>query len=379
MAKIETSGLYIHIPFCKQKCLYCDFVSVTNYDKNLHKAYIDALMKELVLRKQAFKDRTVETIYIGGGTPSVVDISLYENLFKKLFSVLDKDKIKEITFEANPESVSQETASFLLSLPNARVSLGVQTTNDEILQTIGRIAHKKDIDNALTLLSQIDNISVDLILGLPKSGADTTSRDINYITERTNINHISVYFLEIDGKERLKKKWKDFLPSEDPLIKSYFHTLDVLYSKGFERYEISNFSRGEKFRSKHNMRYWNMDEYAAVGVSASGFYNAVRYTNTHDIKKYFSLLDNKTLPIDFAENITDDIYKKEYIFLALRKKDGINLMKYKEKFGENFISKFESVIKKYEVYFDIDKTKISFRDEGMLYSNEIVSSLFIYM
>lgn len=379
MAKIETSGLYIHIPFCKQKCLYCDFVSDTNYDKNLHKAYINALMKELVLRKQAFKDRTVETIYIGGGTPSVVDISLYENFFKKIFSVLDKDKIKEITFEANPESVSQETASFLLSIPNARVSLGVQTTNDEILQTIGRIAHKKDTDNALTLLSQIDNISVDLILGLPKSDADTTSRDINYITERVNINHISVYFLEIEGKERLKKNWKDILPSEDALIKSYFHTLGVLYSKGFERYEISNFSRGEKFRSKHNMRYWNMDEYAAIGVSASGFYNAVRYTNTHDIKKYFDLLDNETLPIDFAENTTDDIYKKEYIFLALRKKDGINLMKYKEKFGENFISKFENMIKKYEAYFDIDKTKISFSDEGMLYLNEIVSSLFLYL
>ncbi len=383
MEKIEKLGFYIHVPFCKQKCLYCDFFSCSNFDNSLFEKYFDYLIRELSIRLKDYynthsrEQYIINTIYIGGGTPSIIPTYIYESFLPKLFSILDINNIDEMTIEMNPESVSQSLVDYISSYSFARLSLGIQTTNDISLMNVGRIAKCSDIDNALKIISNssIKNTSVDFIHSLPNNMIGQSKKDIAYVLDRLNVEHISFYFLEIDDEHMMKKKWDSISMNEDDSVVDYLSTLEYLYCRGFNRYEISNFAISGKYKSQHNNHYWDLDNYIGIGLSACGCYNDIRYTNTYNLKEYFSSLDSAMLEQDI-EVLNSIVREKEFIFLALRKTSGIDTLKYQTLFKGNFFDKYEMLIKKYESYFVISKNSISLTDIGMLHANTIISSFF---
>ncbi len=381
-------GLYIHIPFCKQKCSYCDFFSYTkDFDDKLIKKYISYLLKELEIRLKEIKDKNIiiDTIYIGGGTPSLIEATEYRYFFDRLFNIIKKSNIVELTVEINPESTNEQLLSFLQGFNFSRLSIGIQSINELALAEISRIAKIKDIDNALLMIanSKIKNISVDFIHSLPHNASLATKKDIEYVMNRVNVKHISMYFLELADGNIYKDKWQSLSMNEDESADDYMLTLEHLYSKGFEHYEVSNFCLGWQYQSKHNLHYWDMDNYIGLGLSACGYHNNLRYTNTKNIKDYFASIDgsiesnfnNKILCS--VETLTDADRKNEFIFLSLRKSIGLSIKKYSALFGLSFFDEYHSIIKKYESCFNITSDYISIKDSAMLYANKIVCSFFV--
>lgn len=383
MEKIEKLGLYMHVPFCKQKCLYCDFFSCSNFDNGLFEKYFTYLIRELSIRLKDYynthsrEQYIINTIYIGGGTPSIIPTYIYQNFFKKLFSIININHIEEMTIEMNPESVSQSLIDYISSYSFVRLSLGIQTTNDSSLAQVGRIAKCFDIDNALKIISNssMKNISVDFIHSLPNNMVGQSQKDIAYIIDRLDIKHISFYFLEIDDEHIMKKKWDAISMNDDDSIADYLSCLEYLYSRGFKRYEISNFAIGDEYQSQHNNHYWGLDDYIGIGLSACGCYNNIRYINTNNLERYFIALDSYNLEHN-VEVLDNDVREREFIFLALRKSSGIDTLNYQRLFNNNFFDKYNTLIKKYDDYFVISKDFISFTDTGMLHSNTIISSFF---
>ncbi len=383
MEKIEKLGLYIHIPFCKQKCLYCDFFSCSKFDDSIFEKYFDSLIIELTIRLNHYYQthskitHIINTIYIGGGTPSVVPTYIYERFLAKLFSIIDKTNIEEMTIEMNPESVDESLIAYISGYSFARLSIGIQTTNDDSLFEVGRIAKCIDIDSALNIIkcSSVKNTSVDFIHSLPYNRAGQSKKDIAYVLDRLEIKHISLYFLEIDDEHTLKNKWDAVSMSEDDSVADYLDTLEYMYSQGFKRYEISNFSTAEKYQSKHNNHYWNINDYIGIGLSACGCYGNIRYTNTSDLQKYFCGLENNRLE-QSIEALDSCIREKEFIFLSLRKASGLDVNRYQKLFKQDFFERYKSIIKKYESYFVINDGFIFLTDISMLYANTIISSFF---
>ena len=343
----KTSGLYIHIPFCSYRCHYCNFFSQINKsDNDLYSNYLNFLIKEYKLHTKNI-NLNIDTIYIGGGTPSVIPYNLYKSFFDELFSMIDYSKIKEFTFEINPEFLDDNLLNLLSSYKNIRISLGVQTLNEKSLKFINRQTTKLDIYNALKKLenyNELNKISLDFICGLPFTDINTVSNDIEEcVNLSSKVNHISLYYLELDGKENLKKKWHDFLMNEDDVIISHDNALNKMKSLGFDGYEIANFARSEDTKSKHNIHYWNLDDYIGLGLSASGCYNDKRYKNTSSIKQYEESINSNNLAFDSFEYIDMSIKEKEFIFLSLRQSSGIILNDYKKIFNTNFKDKYKHI------------------------------------
>lgn len=372
---IKTSGLYIHIPFCSFRCHYCNFFSrVSKQDNNLYSNYLNLLIKEYRLHIKN-TNLNIDTIYIGGGTPSVIPYNLYKSFFDELFSIIDYSKIKEFTFEINPEFLDDNLLNLLSSYKNIRISLGVQTLNEKSLKFINRQTTKADIYNAIKKLEHYDElnkISLDFICGLPFTDINTASNDIKEcINLSSKINHISLYYLELEGKENLKKKWNDFLMNEDDIIISHDNALNAIKSLGFNRYEIANFANSENTKSSHNIHYWCLDDYIGLGLSASGCYNDKRYKNTSSIKHYQEFIDSNNLAFDSFEYIDINIKEKEFIFLSLRQSSGIILNDYKKKFNTNFKDKYNHILRSHTSYFDESDFSIKTKDRYTNYIDEI--------
>jgi len=374
---IAKVGLYIHIPFCKQKCLYCDFFSYSNFDDSIFDKYLSYILKELEIRLKDFNSTNtiIDTIYIGGGTPSLIDASIYKYFFDKLFNIIDKNNIVELTIELNPESTNKELLDYISSFSFSRISLGIQTTNEKSLNEIARIAKLSDIDNALEIIknSAIKNISVDFIHSLPYNIIGETKKDISYVLEKIDIKHMSIYFLELEEPSIVKKKWDSITLNDDDSVDDFLNVLDYIYSLDFKRYEISNFSLADKYKSKHNLHYWDMDDYIGLGLSSVGSYNNIRYTNTTDMKKYFYAIDNNNLE-QSVEELDNEIRKKEFIFLSLRKSIGLNIDAYNKLFNEDFRTLYLEIIRKYEKHLIIKNGYIYLTDHSMLQADDIISS-----
>ena len=350
------SGLYIHIPFCQYKCSYCNFYSIVNMnDLDIYKNYIDALIMELKLRIKDYKQK-IETIYLGGGTPSVLGTDLLKYLLHNILNIIyshneNKDLIKEITIESNINDISKEYISFLESLPSIRLSLGIQTFNEKALSIINRHTDKKDIIKVLKLInkSSINNISLDFICGLPLNTENQIRDDILFSFDLLpKIKHVSLYYLELT--ESLKNKWIDILPNDEQSIIYYKKASDVLEGLGIIRYEVSNFSLSN-FESIHNSNYWLLKDYLGIGVSAVGCYNDIRYENVKMLKEYFNCMSKYKLPINESEYLDIETRKKEFIFLSLRTVKGISIYTYNSIFNENFYEKYNNIINKNIEYF----------------------------
>lgn len=381
----ENIGIYIHIPFCKKKCFYCDFVSYENKE-NLIQEYIDAVCLEILQNAEILSEYNISTIYFGGGTPSLIKVEYIEKILNtlKLF-VTDEKEIKEITIEINPNSASLDKLEKYYNLGINRLSIGLQSTHDKILRNIGRLHTFNDFKDVLKNANAVGfkNISVDLIYPLPGlnlSGFKETLNSVIKLKDEFNIKHISVYNLEVHENTRLDFLLKEgfvSLCNEDEEYKMREELNKRLQDNGFVKYEISNYAY-PGFESKHNLCYWNQEKYIGFGVNASSFFNLKRYRNTSNIDKYIDgIKNNKNIVVE-TEELDKLSLMKEYIILKLRLSKGVEISEFKQKFGTDifdiFNTEFNSLKK--DNLVNITSKNISLTSRGEEVAN-IVWEMFV--
>jgi len=366
-------SLYIHIPFCIRKCIYCDFTSIP-YDPELAKKYGDALCTELRLNRDFAGE--LKTIYIGGGTPSLMPEDFFESIFCCIRDVFTISPSAEITIEANPGAISGSKIGTLLSLGVNRASIGVQSLHDGELATLGRVHTSVEAERSVMAMKDfgLDNISVDLMYGIPGQTPETWSETLNR-TAGLAPSHISAYELTPEKKTPLAgllKTGRLILPDEGLVLEMYDHAIDFLSLKGYEHYEISNFAR-PGLECRHNMNYWNRGEYIAAGAGAHSFLRGVRAKNTSDVRAYIERLEAGIPPVIESTLVTPREGMREFIFLGLRKREGIGL-KDGEIGGTCIAAAAGDLIER--GYLEILNDRLRLTRKGIILSNSVLVSLF---
>ena len=370
-------GIYIHIPFCKQKCYYCDFISYANKEEKV-KEYIESLQKEIELESDRYKNEEYEitTIYIGGGTPSFIDASYIERIINTIKQNYKLYENPEITIEVNPGTINEEKIRKYKDIGINRISIGLQTTKDNLLKQIGRIHTYEEFLNCYQIVQKVgvDNINVDLMLGLPNQTLEDLKESLREVIN-LKPNHISLYSLILEENTVLEKQVSENeleLPSEDIERKMYWETKKILEQNGYIHYEISNFSK-KGYESKHNLNCWNQKEYLGFGVAAHSYIKNKRYCNTNNIEEYIKnvqngkILSNRTI-CEIQNKIEE---QKEYMLLGLRKIQGIDIQEFKNKFIDNPIYIFHKELEKLvkEELIEVDLNQIKLTSKGLDFAN----------
>jgi len=366
-------GIYVHIPFCKQKCLYCDFVSFANREK-MQEEYIECLKKEIKNWKKTNNEYKLKTIYIGGGTPSYID-SKYIIDILKILGVSLNDEIS-ITIEINPGTVTKQKLQDYKDSGVNRLSIGLQSTNERLLKQIGRIHNYQQFLETYNLAREVgfNNINVDLMLGLPNQSISELKESLENISE-LNPEHISVYSLIIEENTPMQKLIEDKkleLLDEETERQMYWYTKSFLELKGYKHYEISNFAK-PGFESRHNLDCWNQKEYIGFGVAAYSYIDGKRFGNISNMEEYIKNCNNQ----DFEKNIIlEEVQDKtkemnEYMILGLRKIDGISIKEFEKKFNENPIMLYRIEFQKLheEKLIIIDGDIIKLSNKGLDFAN----------
>ena len=361
--------LYIHIPFCKKKCDYCDFYSIVPSTEYNPVSYFPYLLKEIKLASEKYKEREITTIFVGGGTPSILSSEQIKELFKVINQSFDLSAVKEVTVECNPESANEEFFKTCKECGVNRISIGVQSLLDENLKAVGRLHDKKTALECLKLANKyFDKVSADIIVGLP---FDTEEVVKNEIDELANyVNHMSCYELMLNPETPIYKKFVNntiSLPNDDEVASLFDVAIKTLRDNGFERYEVSNFSKTHE--SLHNKGYWKREEYLGFGPGAHSFVkdvNQFRFENKDDICEYISKINTaKTYPYQQIEILSQKDIKEEEIFLGLRTKDGISSSYFTEEQKVNFKD------------FIVQKgNNIALNDKGLAVMDSITIELF---
>lgn len=331
-------GIYIHVPFCRRKCLYCDFCSFTDTDAETRSHYADALVREVRSYREALTPYRVSTVYIGGGTPSLFTPDETERVFDALRDCFDVDPDAEITSEVNPATADGEKLACWRALGINRLSIGVQSFSDAELQVLGRL-HTSDEAEAFYRAARhagFDNIGLDLMYGIPgqtaRSLQETLRRAVSLSPE-----HISAYSLQVEeGTPFFDRREALALPSDDENADFYKLVTRELAGAGYRHYEISNYAR-PGYASRHNLRYWRMSPYIGIGVAAHSYFEGMRYGHDRDLAAY--LADDFThRPPSEPRGVADE--EEEYIMLALRLADGIDDADFRRAFGTTFTERF---------------------------------------
>lgn len=363
------AGIYVHIPFCKQKCRYCDFASFP--DKiGLAESYMACVYREMAMRAPELKDYKFDTLYIGGGTPSVVDESYIAMLVAAAKRHYNLDKDAEITIEINPGTVSASKIDLYKKVGINRYSVGLQSANDKILADLGRIHTLNQFITCAKLLKGC-NFSVDIMIGLKGQTFEDISQSIE-VAALYGAGHISMYALTPeDGTPIYTDYLNGELPDSDEVAEQYAFGVKKLKELGFERYEVSNFcKRGRE--SRHNLNYWHRGEYIGFGVSASSCINNVRFTNTFDLDEYFKcIISNHFAVIDRVE-ISPEEQKDEYVMLALRTVAGVDTADFSRLFNASFAQEYAAAIQKNKNYLNITDSRVSIKDEYLFVQNSII-------
>lgn len=379
--EMETIGLYIHIPFCASKCFYCDFPTMPYQEKRIDE-YFTYLFKEIDLNHKFWQKYKVNTIYLGGGTPNYIDSSKILELHKKITNCFNLSKNLEYSIEGNCEFVNPYKIEDYLNIGINRISLGVQTFNDDILKRIGRL-HGGDIalKNIHDLKSWgMSNINLDFIMGLPTQTLDNIITDLKLI-QQLDINHISYYDLIIERNTRFNYEYKKGnlkLPDEE-LNREFYHLIiDFLRKIDLNQYEISNFSK-KGYQSKHNLKYWTNKKYAAFGLGASGYNGEIRYKNYHKYNDYIDSLKRDILPREYVDvlSIKDKLFEK--IIMNMRLTKGVSYTELLEEFNYDIWKDNTPLIDEYEKnnLIKIDKNRISFTEYGFDISNKFFKDLLV--
>ncbi|MGF0070115.1 MULTISPECIES: radical SAM family heme chaperone HemW [Streptococcus] len=342
MLKIPTSA-YVHIPFCTQICYYCDFSKV--FIKNQP---VDAYLQALIREFESYKIEQLRTLYIGGGTPTAISAEQLDYLLSHLTKNLDLSQLEEFTIEANPGDLTPDKIAVLEKSAVNRISLGVQTFNDKQLKRIGRSHNEAQIYESIDSLkgAGFDNISIDLIYALPgQTMADVKENVAKAIA--LDIPHLSLYSLILEHHTVFMNKMrrgKLNLPTEDLEADMFDYIIAKLESHGFEHYEISNFTKPGR-ESRHNLMYWDNAEYYGVGAGASGYVDGVRYRNRGPIQHYLKGVAQGNPRLE-EEVLTKQEMMEEEFFLGLRKKEGVSISRFEEKFAENFSNRYGDIVEK---------------------------------
>lgn len=370
-------GIYIHIPFCKQKCYYCDFVSYSNKCSEV-KEYIESLKKEI--EEFDFSNYKVTSIYIGGGTPSYIDsiyiVEILSELKEKLKCNLIEFKDIEITIEVNPGTVDTKKLNDYKKSGINRLSIGLQSTKNDILKKIGRIHTYQEFLEIYKLAREtgFKNINIDLMIGIPGQKIGDLKNTLQDII-KLEPEHISVYSLIIEENtpiEKLLENGEIKLPDEDLERNMYWYVKNTLELNGYNHYEISNFAKLGK-ESRHNLNCWNQEEYIGFGVAAHSYLNGIRFSNTINVEEYIQHIENnrKEENIQIEENQSLEDKKNEFMMLGFRKIQGVDIARFKEKFIDNPIFLYREKLNKLveEGLIEVDLNHIKLTNKGIDLAN----------
>ena len=370
-------GIYIHIPFCKQKCYYCDFVSYSNKCSEV-KEYIESLKKEL--EEFDFSNYKVTSIYIGGGTPSYIDsiyiVEILSELKEKLKCNLIEFKDIEITIEVNPGTVDTKKLNDYKKSGINRLSIGLQSTKNDILKKIGRIHTYQEFLEIYKLAREIGfkNINIDLMIGIPGQKIEDLKNTLQDII-KLEPEHISVYSLIIEENTPIEKMLENGeikLPDEDLERNMYWYVKNTLELNGYNHYEISNFAKLGK-ESRHNLNCWNQEEYIGFGVAAHSYLNGIRFSNTINVEEYIQHIENnrkeENIQIEESQSLEDK--KNEFMMLGFRKIQGVDIARFKEKFIDNPIFLYRENLNKLveEGLIEVDLNHIKLTNKGIDLAN----------
>ena len=370
-------GIYIHIPFCKQKCYYCDFVSYSNKCSEV-KEYIESLIKEI--EEFDFSNYKVTSIYIGGGTPSYIDsiyiVEILSELKEKLKCNLIEFKDIEITIEVNPGTVDTKKLNDYKKSGINRLSIGLQSTKNDILKKIGRIHTYQEFLEIYKLAREIGfkNINIDLMIGIPGQKIEDLKNTLQDII-KLEPEHISVYSLIIEENTPIEKMLENGeikLPDEDLERNMYWYVKNTLELNGYNHYEISNFAKLGK-ESRHNLNCWNQEEYIGFGVAAHSYLNGIRFSNTINVEEYIQHIENnrkeENIQIEESQSLEDK--KNEFMMLGFRKIQGVDIARFKEKFIDNPIFLYRENLNKLveEGLIEVDLNHIKLTNKGIDLAN----------
>ena len=363
------AGIYIHVPFCRHKCSYCDFVSYP--DKiNYAEAYMACLYKELKMRGEELKNYEFDTVYFGGGTPSYIPPKLILGAMNQIRSCFKLAENAEVTLELNPGTIGEAKVETYLKAGINRFSIGLQTAIDDQLADLGRIHNARDYVYATNLLKG-QNFSTDVMLGLKNQTKEDIEKTIE-LAAACGSKHISMYALTVeDGTPIYTDYLNGELPDSDEVAEMYEFGRKLLEEKGFKRYEISNFAI-PGYESKHNWNYWKRGEYIGVGVSASSFIAGRRFTNTFDLDEYMKCLISGFFPAVTSEEVDENDAKFEFIMLALRTSKGVSMKEYQAKFGASIGEDYPNAIKQTAKYLELNGDNLRIKDEYLYVQNSIL-------
>ena len=340
-------GIYIHIPFCIRKCSYCDFYSIT-WNNVSEDKFAEAVSNEIKgYKDRVKKDYTIDTIFFGGGTPTIIKPESLGKIIKTLNEIIEIDKNCEITMEANPNTLTEDKLRQYKDMGINRLSIGIQSLNDEILKKIGRVHCSTEALDAIDMAvnAGFENINADIMFNIPGQ----TIYDIEdtlYKIIHKGVKHISFYSLKLEEGTLMyvmEKLNKITMPDEDYEREMYYAGRNVMEKSNLHQYEISNFSH-EGFECRHNLKYWNQEEYIGFGPSAHSFLNNVRYSNSSDLKLYCEENSSMSCQRTIQEKLGRDDLMFEYIMLRLRLKEGLNIKTFNDKFSADFCKLYSKQI-----------------------------------
>ena len=370
-------GLYIHIPFCVKKCAYCDFLSWKGSGEE-REAYVQALEKEIGSYSEFAKDYRVSTVFFGGGTPSVLEGEQTERILKKIRDTFRVEKDAEITLEMNPGTAQKEKLLLYRELGINRLSIGLQSVKNENLKLLGRIHTYGDFLDSYRMAREagFDNISADLISSLPGQTLEEWKEELEILQE-TPLEHISVYQLIIEKGTEFYEKYgehEELLPDEETSREIYLWTGKYLKEHGFEQYEISNYARPSR-KSRHNLRYWERKDYLGLGLGAASMVHNIRMSNTRDWEKYIEGSQNPKRLREEVEFLEEPRQMEEFMFLGLRKTEGVSRKEFRRTFGRELDMVYEKALEKHleNGMLEASKDRIRLSQAGILVSNQVLS------
>lgn len=374
---MKNISLYIHIPFCDQKCHYCDFPSFAGKG-DLKDRYINALIKEI---NQNTKNYIIDTIFIGGGTPSSLSAEQLEKLLINVNNFTFSDDV-EFTIECNPGSITSQKLNVMKKYGVNRLSMGLQAVQNSLLKDIGRI-HSYEVFKENFMLARecgFDNINVDLMFGLPRQKVSEWKESLEMILT-LNPEHISAYSLIIEDGTRFSKLYEQNklkLPNEDEERQMYHLAKDILLKNGFSQYEISNYSK-EGFECRHNIAYWKMNNWLGVGSAASSYIDGDRFTNFSKIETYIEKIENNQSPREEESKNTMEENIEEFMFMGLRLIEGINEDEFEARFNRIVDSYYKDILKKFILQGLLERKnrKIYLTEKGIEYSNIVMSEMLL--
>lgn len=377
-------GLYLHIPFCEKKCRYCGFLSFDIYGLSIYEEYTKGLISEIKSYNDVFRKANVpDTIFIGGGTPSLLSEKQINRIMECIFESFDVAREREITIEANPNSLTYEKLMAYKKAGINRISMGAQSMDDRVLASLGRVHKRKDVISAYENAVKVgfDNVNIDLMYGIPEQSEESVFESLKEICD-LEPKHISFYGLQLEEETIFYEEYKSGmidLPDENLEKNIYHKAIKYLESKGYEHYEISNFAK-PGFKSMHNSKYWDLEDYIGIGLGAHSYIHGARSKNVDDMKEYLNLTSKGKSPVDSNFYHVDSEKDKMavYVFTGLRKREGISLSEFEARFGKGLFEIYKDItseLKRYmdEGYLEISGDRFRLTESGIDISNDVMS------